>query len=1094
MQNIEENRHPFLHRIVEAFVQAIINPFKSRASTWLRKCDLYETCLMLTLVERVSLTVELQALKGLHLLILKYPQVMLASESVVGVWLKPICSRLASSHEPTWEQSRLILKEASRSVEKWSSEVLEMLQDCMIQYALPAMKAHMEKERNKDALQLWILTLLMMKANLATDLTILNDTLYIPENSMRHQDASVRLMSMEAWKHLVAVFRQSKGWFFKKSVVQLLVRPIIVCIEDESLLNVVQTAFTTWQNIVSALVQDFGRFCMEQPRSPEEMQANARKWKRWFDESMAKPLVAIIERRHLSKKDEVSSREVLQFINFAAIVWKSDATAHPNSSSGSPTSSAEEAAVSFPDKSRIKSAVFGLADTQDGHASPFSMFEERRMPSIGSNLFGLAFILPDVLHMIRNLIARAEKLTCESDRNHVAALAQTVWSGLCRRLHPSRLEKGGGEQNLQKLRLRLLRLCLQFAFGMSSSVALLPDSQTPNSQAEAHAAMPAKDQVESSCSSCLFGIRWQLQLLDPLVSGFQAQEELTSLLLHPKSKLYLHLLDRIHVVKNQSPSCTRILDRWGSGVIADRRIDFSSRTNTLCCAVVYLLLEYSASLDSNLEDQGKLASFDSMGGIVAQVLKCADTNVQDVPTLLSELIQFAETVFQAGKAMLEETVLAGKPCTSEDFLSFCLESYCVSAKKRAQPCTNVSASSGIDQPDTPTRYRAASTSASTAAGTTLSSSCMRESIEPKRVMPELSDGREGEEEDDSRQRLSPHRDPPTTPKKDRKLVAFGTPQRSLPPSPSVIGHSSAQRKPQSKPGSDTPCICPDLVDSTEPISQLYRHFPLAFRPFFSFYKIKTIGDLSVMTLDQVKAFGIKDPVITVSKALEEFRGRKDRLRSIASSPFRQRMQSSPAGTPGSPAPIAGASPSPRRILKRPMPPTSRFLPLESPQRKRARRSLLELSSELDAAEEEEREATGTRLPKLAERVTFCLPTGDGEGATRIARPGEDSQDSNAGAQQKVREDAEERLEQYSLKFLQHLRRSAYYMDKIVSEDESLQSEAGLPTNADKMNTLSLDFQQAHDLIAKVSSRLQIVAEANATKDQKVLNRDDGGKQ
>uniref|UniRef100_K3WKL2 Telomere-associated protein Rif1 N-terminal domain-containing protein n=1 Tax=Globisporangium ultimum (strain ATCC 200006 / CBS 805.95 / DAOM BR144) TaxID=431595 RepID=K3WKL2_GLOUD len=128
----------------------------------------------------------------------KYPQVVLSFDSTVHIY-----------HEPTWKQARLILKEASRFVAKWSDGVLEELQDCMFQYALSAMKAHMEKERNKSALQLWILILELMKSTLAMDLTILNDILYIPEISMRHEDVSVLLMSMEAWNHLVAVFRST---------------------------------------------------------------------------------------------------------------------------------------------------------------------------------------------------------------------------------------------------------------------------------------------------------------------------------------------------------------------------------------------------------------------------------------------------------------------------------------------------------------------------------------------------------------------------------------------------------------------------------------------------------------------------------------------------------------------------------------------------------------------------------------------------------------------------------------------------------------------------------------------------------------------
>lgn len=104
----------------------------------------------------------------------------------------------------------------------------------------------MDKQRNRDTLQLWILVFVLMKASLATDLTILNKIMYIPDVSIQHHDGSIRLMSMEAWNHLVAVFRQSKEWFFKKAAVQLLVRPIMVCIEVETLLNVLQAAFITW--------------------------------------------------------------------------------------------------------------------------------------------------------------------------------------------------------------------------------------------------------------------------------------------------------------------------------------------------------------------------------------------------------------------------------------------------------------------------------------------------------------------------------------------------------------------------------------------------------------------------------------------------------------------------------------------------------------------------------------------------------------------------------------------------------------------------------------------------------------------------------
>uniref|UniRef100_K3WKK9 Uncharacterized protein n=1 Tax=Globisporangium ultimum (strain ATCC 200006 / CBS 805.95 / DAOM BR144) TaxID=431595 RepID=K3WKK9_GLOUD len=62
------------------------------------------------------------------------------------------------------------------------------------------------------------------------------------------------------------------------------------------------------------------------------------------------------------------------------------------------------------------------------------------------------------------------------------------------------------------------------------------------------------------------------------------------------------------------------------------------------------------------------------------------------------------------------------------------------------------------------------------------------------------------------------------------------------------------------------------------------------------------------------------------------------------------------------------------------------------------------------------------------------------------------------------------------------------MDKIVAEDESLQSDASLRTNASKINTLLLGLQQAHDLIARVNSQLEAIIEANAKKYQKMLER------
>lgn len=125
-----------------------------------------------------------------------------------------------------------------------------------------------------------------------------------------------------------------------------------------------------------------------------------------------------------------------------------------------------------------------------------------------------------------------------------------------------------------------------------------------------------------------------------------------------------------------------------------------------------------------------------------------------------------------------------------------------------------------------------------------------------------------------------------------------------------------------------------------------------------------------------------------------------------------------------------------------------------------------------------------------ERVTFCLLTDEGE--TCITHPGEDSQDPNSNVQATTKEDSEERMETYSFKFLQHLHRSAYYMDKLVAEDESLQSEASLQTNAGKLKERFHVYQKAHDLVENMNQQLHTIVEANAARSGKLLQTGQDG--
>ncbi|KAF1795804.1 Armadillo-type fold [Phytophthora cactorum] len=151
--------------------------------------------------------------------------------------------------------------------------------------------------------------------------------------------------------------------------------------------------------------------------------------------------------------------------------------------------------------------------------------------------------------------------------------------------------------------------------------------------------------------------------------------------------------------------------------------------------------------------------------------------------------------------------------------------------------------------------------------------------------------------------------------------------------------------------STSQCIYSDLVGCTEGITLLYRHFPLGFRPFFSFYKVKTIGDLSALPVEKVRTFGLKEPVSTVRRALEEFNGRKDRMKTLTGSPFRRRGGSA-SSSPAIP------TPSPHKPSKRPFHLESGSIApfsLEKCEHKRTKRSLV-----LDAEDGEEEESEGTR--------------------------------------------------------------------------------------------------------------------------------------
>ncbi|POM68404.1 Hypothetical protein PHPALM_15439 [Phytophthora palmivora] len=1007
VQNFSAQRHNLLPKTVEGLVQAVVNPFKSRA-------------------------IEVQALKGLHLLLVKYTDKIGVDNAILRIYVRPIASRLASSECSTRTQARLVLEETSKHLAKWTQETLEMIQHCAEKYILPAMKMHIEHNRKKDAVFLWKLTLVLLKSKFSSELGMLNKVLYVPEKCMDDEDAAVRLMALQAWAELADIFHDAQNWLFNTAVVNLLVWPIKICLEQELLLNVVDAAFISWRKIVSVAVQDFNAYCqLQQNTTDVGKQQQLPKWKFWFGDLVMSPLLTLMKKR-IYPRDRASTVELDHFIEFAKELWE-------------------------PEVCETKS-----------HLS--------RSESSGSTTIG-----------------------------------GSSMDGSC-----------GTSQFTSNFGVRLVRMAIDFSFGLLTSRSGSAEmTNKPTKQSEQDAENQAAKIVVASVG---FGLEWQLRLLAPLVSGVASTGYLQAVMLHPKSKLFDHISQRMEYLKDMYVQCSTVLEKWSNSTADELQIDFSVKSNALPYLVMNLLFEYAVFVDDANNDRGDIKQ--STLALLDVVMKKLTENLgivtQQQARGLDAVIRFGEESIHAAhelvdddfatsgrRSMLDELVRVSKNLTEHTYESQQNASILLDLHQSrggtvvVVPVTASTASSPTPSDDYDAKekgaslvvqepeYVSASLDTSTPSpcllsgdiSTVLSASPAEVSavvtIDEKAKPPSID--QQNSDRAISAAEKADTKASPTTPEQ------IGIPEQKCTKSPDAnvvfVGSQSAPSKLAAgfsqRPNLKTSqCIYPDLVGCTEGIASLYRHFPMGFRPFFSFYKVKTIGDLSALPVEKVRTFGLKEPVSTVRRALEEFNGRKDRMKSLTGSPFRQRGGSSPAS----------GTPSPHKPPKRPFHLESGEiapLALEKRQHKRTKRSLV---LDEDYGDEQE-ESEGTRQkPKLADRVTFCLQTGE-TGETRITRPGEDSQDQLIPSEKvKDKESVQEKMDTYTLKLLQHLRRSVYYMDKLVTEEESMSEEASLQTSIANVGGVITNYQEAHDLVSQLALQLQIATETSSKRCRKLLDK------
>ncbi|KAE9039816.1 hypothetical protein PR001_g5254 [Phytophthora rubi] len=1111
VQNFPAERHKFLPQTVEGLVQAVVNPFKSRA-------------------------IEVQALKGLHLLLVKYPEQVAVNGAALNIYVRPIASRLASSELSTRTQARLVLTEASKHLPQWTEETLTMVQDCTQKYVLPVMKVHMDRDRHKDAVHLWQLALVLLRSRFSADLAMLNQVLYVPEKFMEDEDAAVRLMAMQAWGGLADIFHDTKLWLFQKAVVSLLAWPIKVCLKQERLLNIAEAAFGSWRKVVRVAVQDFNEFC----ESDEAVAQNFPGWRKWFSELVMSPLLTVMKNRIGNSDGRNSTLELEQFIDFAKQIWgfevrssDKDKSSSSRSESSSSTTMGES---SMDGLGGGKQATREPSTDSQGQEVDAALTQKSTTPdcqscdhvSISSTLIGIACLLEDVAGAVQNLIEVSDESRREYCKSRGNELAIAIWTGYCQRFHSNSRRKGtlpSDTAHTLTLEQRVLRMCIDFTFGILTSRSDVPSS---NDQSGQNLENPISQVVVASVG---FGLEWELRLLAPLVSGVANPSDLHTVMLHSKSKLFDHIVRRMDYLKEMYAQCLMVLKKWDNSEAGEVWIDFSARANGLPYLLINLLFEYAVFIDdmNNDHGDGKQSTLTSLDIVVKKLVASIKVSTPNRSRNMDAIIRFGEEAIRAAHELFDDNLLeAGKRSMLDELVSISTKftEHTFESQQNASLLLDLHQShrSVVIPPSASTASSATPSDASdveekranivgqeseyvsASLDTSTSSPCLLSgevatmpSASP--VDPSPTPSADEQQQIPNTRRESPdHRTNTDGEKESRPKSALVTPQKAktlgemdstssavskpkLPPA----GLQSAPAAPNGgsikRPKLKAPqCIYPDLVGCTEGIASLYRHFPMGFRPFFSFYKVKTIGDLSALPVERVRTFGLKEPVSTVRRALEEFNGRKGRMKSLNGSPFRQRSGSATT-SPAIP------TPSPHKPPKRPFQlETGGIAPLalEKRQHKRTKRSLV-----LDGVNgDDEEESEGSRQkPKLADRVTFCLQAGE-TGETRITRPGEDSQDQLKPSEKvEEKENAQEKMETFTLKLLQHLRRSVYYMDKLVAEEESVQSEeASLQTSITTVGGVIANYQEAHDLVSRLTSQLQVAAETSSKRCEKLLDK------
>ncbi|KAF0731677.1 hypothetical protein Ae201684P_006030 [Aphanomyces euteiches] len=444
-QNFDEAANHLVPRIVEVFCHACVNEFQSRK-------------------------IQLHALFGLHMTLVKHPDAMLSRE-MLKRWCHVVSKCLSSSDKQTRDAARKVFQEMCH----FPAGENDIIATCIEMDVLHVMERHLQCNRHVEAIHLWGFVVVLLRQKLQAKDDLLNFVLQVPEATLCHADSRVRLLSLQHWRSVVDIFRihettttaasndawtdPTKFWLFRKPFLDVVTTPLSVCLASETFATVLSTGIETWHHVIAVAVLDFNRFCRSSPLTMDFCKAVMRQWKNWWDDIVGQLALTLL---HRDTQDVAAIHPTLLDRTFRLLgrIWSVDADETETCESSSFTAALASRSA---DTLSISNTPRAPAMTRSEVAENLEVKASVAMLVLFQNALHFVFALHD------------DAMLPESD-----ALAGTVWHGLCFRIQVALQTIPSDLVDVRKAHRRLMTKCFAFVFGcqqyQTKTASLNPDA------------------------------------------------------------------------------------------------------------------------------------------------------------------------------------------------------------------------------------------------------------------------------------------------------------------------------------------------------------------------------------------------------------------------------------------------------------------------------------------------------------------------------------------------------------------------------------------------------------------------------------------